>query len=188
MKAGFFALLLLVSAPACTTTKAIAPDPDEPRNVAVTPTPTTTAPSPTPLPVLPGPSFPEEANIGKACKDGEPFCGSKGRVAVAMGMRTDPREKPPNAPCVLAPLDGPTPFEASRGCTKDERVYITSTCIECRTYSEQLMVGLVAEMTDAQLKDAQLRASLPAEPLLRTTASWKSAFGASAAAAAKRKR
>ena len=68
-------------------------------------------------------------------------------------------------------------------------MYLTSSCPVCRMYSAWEMTGVVAEMTDAQLLDAQKRVGLAPEPILRTPETWRSALATAAkVAAAKRKR
>lgn len=181
-------LLLLALVPllsgACTTTKAIAPEPDDPRtpNQLPTQTPPTTPPPPVTAPPVPddnvkGPQ--DEARIGQPCKPGDTkTCGTKGRIATGFVQSTNPTKKL-TAPCEMPVRDPNAPItfgDHTGGCVKDDRVYVHGSCMECRMYSEWMWVGLVAEMTDAQLEEAQRRAQVPKEPLLKTTAAWKTAL------------
>ncbi|MBS2014970.1 MAG: hypothetical protein JST00_18915 [Deltaproteobacteria bacterium] len=149
----------------CTTTKAIGPEPDEPRAAPTTP------------PVAPSPDDP----VGRPCgPDDTKTCGTKGRVAVGV-MQTTNMAKRMKPPCTLPERDPKAPFDPgghTTGCIEGERVYVVGSCMECRIFSEWMMVAVVSEMTDAQLEEAQQRARLPRSPLLKTTASWKGALSA----------
>ncbi len=85
-------------------------------------------------------------------------------------------------------LAAETAFNKSEGCVKDDRVYLTTNCMECRQFSLWDMTGIVAEMTDRQLLDAQQRVGLPKEPTLRTPDAWRTALAANASKLPKRKR
>lgn len=155
----------LLAAGGCTTTKAIGPEPEEPRAVSTT------------SPVAPAPDDP----VGRPCgPDDGKTCGTRGRVAVGVVQTTNMtrRVKPP---CTLPEREPKSPFDPggyTTGCVEGDRVYVVATCMECRIFSEWMMVAIVSEMTDAQLEEAQQRARLPKSPLLKTTASWKGAFSA----------
>lgn len=175
----------------CTTTKAIAPEPDDPRNANQVATPPTNPPTPPPPVTAPplddnkGPPPPDnkgpmdEARIGQPCGPGDTkTCGTKGRVATGFSQSTNPTKRL-TAPCEMPKTDPNEPItfgDHTRGCVKDDRVYVHGSCMECRMWSEWQWVGLVAEMTDAQLEEAQKRAQLPKEPLLKTTSAWKTAL------------
>jgi hypothetical protein len=174
---------------ACTTSKAITAD--EPRTMpAPEPAP---APDPTKVqtatpenPPAPLPSKP--LALGAACGSDSPHCGTKGRIAVLVQMN-DGRPKKRDVPCTMQSLQREQFGDQGAGCVNEDRLYLTSSCVECRLSSTWEMTGVVAEMSDAQLLAAQKRVGLAAEPILRSPASWRTTIAKVAAdAEAKRKR
>ena len=169
----FLALLFSVGC----ATKAIAPEPDEPR-------PTATPPTPTAPPPFPGPAPDDEradAKVGRPCGPNDTqVCGTKGRIASGVVQNDQPTPSQRlKAPCELPPIDPKAPpsfDDHARGCVKDDRLYVQGACMECRIFSEWMMVAIVEEMTDPQLAEAQLRVRLPKEPLLRTASAWTKAL------------
>ena len=162
-----------VFAAGCTTTsKAIGPD-QPPTDPSSRP-PTYERPNTDPL-------------LGAPCKgEGTLHCGTKARVAVRVDMRNDPRQKR-DTPCEMQDMATGT-FHEGEGCVKDDRLYLTTNCMECRQFNLWDMTGIVAEMTDSQLLDAQQRIGLPKEPMLRTPDAWRTALAANASKLPKRKR
>jgi hypothetical protein len=176
---------------ACTTTKGVGPD--EAR--------TTPAPAPTssigiaqvaPAPIVqengiqttdPPPARPPSGKlaIGDACKPADvQHCGTKGRIAMVVQVNNMPIRKRDDVPCEMQPIPRESFGDHGSGCVKDDRVYLGSDCMECRIYSRWEMTGLVAEMTEKQLVDAQRRVGLAAEPVLRTPDAWRTALASAA--------
>lgn len=177
MSRARFAGLLGISlasllASGCTTTKAATAD--EPRSPS-------SRPGMDPDPRAPG------LALGAACEAKDTLhCGTKGRVAVVFEMRGGP--PPPDQSPVACEMVRVQPamvqpggeHDGAQGCVKDERVYLSGMCLQCRSYSEWAMMGTVAEMTDAQLASAQERVGLSRAPLLRTPEHWRSALATAA--------
>jgi hypothetical protein len=112
--------------------------------------------------------------IGRPCEaSDERTCGTEGRVAIAE-VRSNGVERP--LPCRAATLPGGAGHGPSQACVLKERVYLQSTCMACRTYASWELTGLVAEMTDRQLLEAQEAVGFPQQPLLRTPAMWRAAI------------
>lgn len=176
LAAGLFSLGLSVLASGCTTSKAITAD--EPRPEPAPRNLPSAAPEETPTPSGPLP-------LGAACKaEDRQHCGTKGRIAVMTVMRNGPPMKR-ETPCALEPLQ--KELDQGKGCVKDDRVYLTRDCLECRMFSSWEMTGVVAEMSDAQLVEAQQRMGLGTEPVLRTPEKWRTAIAAAAAKGARKR-
>lgn len=129
----------------------------------------------------PSPQAP--AAIGDACTD-PAACGKSGKVALVYSQR--PQLRAPNAgspPCKGVSTTKMHTMMASSACVTGDRVYVTSTCIMCRMPSGEELVGLVSDMTPAQLLRAQKLAALPEAPLLTTATAWSGAIAAAAKAA-----
>jgi hypothetical protein len=169
--------LLAALVAGCTTTK------DEPRTV-VTPPTGSSGGSGTEL-ALDTDTAQQGATptlaFGAPCRPTDTVhCGTKGRVAVMVAMRNGVPSKRKDVPCELLDLNGETAMDRGQGCVKDDRVYLIADCPMCRQASEWDMTGIVAEMTDGQLLDAQQRVGLAVEPKLRTVESWRTALATKA--------
>jgi hypothetical protein len=181
---------LVMCALACTTTKGSTPD--EPRS---TPAPAATVGiSPVPAPTSlqenaletsdEGPAAPPPVGLamGAACKrDDAVHCGTRDRISVELQMHNLPPRKKKDVPCEMVLLPhADYAANVAMGCVKDERVYLAGECPMCRMSSRWELTGLVAEMTDAQLVQAQRRLAFAPEPLLRTPDAWRSAIASAA--------
>ena len=143
-------------------------------------------------PPVPGEPYlhdnPPELALGMPCKASDvEHCGSRSRVSVTIGMRGASLKKGA-PPCELKVVTALPGAEQASACMKDDRIYVTGYCLACRNYPTWDMTGIVSEMTEAQLSRAQLRATLPEEPLLRTPEAWRTAFAGAAAKAARSNR
>jgi hypothetical protein len=129
-----------------------------------------------------------EVSLGAPCKpDDVEHCGTAGRVSVTVFVRTSPNQRPA-APCEMKPTARPASGDITSACVKDDRIYLSAACTECRQYAFWDMTGIVAEMTDRQLANAQQRMGFPSEPLLRSADSWKISIAGAAARAARSNR
>jgi hypothetical protein len=176
---------------ACTTTsKGIEPEP--PRSEPSVPpsasaVPVTSASPPVP-PLSPVRPVPNEVVLGAPCQADDPIhCGTRSRVAVMIEVHNRPLGAHGNEPCKMDPTGSTALMESTAACVQDERVYVTSECTACRTSSTWSMVGIVAEMTDPQLLNAQSRMGLAKEPLLHTPDAWRGAIAHAAETARARR-
>ena len=80
------------------------------------------------------------------------------------------------APCSPLRTSTSGANHATRACVDGEHIFVSSMCIICRIASEERLLGVVAEMTPAQLRSAQRLASLPTEPLLTKASDWDAAI------------
>ncbi|HSO33270.1 MAG TPA: hypothetical protein VLT33_12140 [Labilithrix sp.] len=171
--------------PACTARV----QPDEPRT-----TQTPTSPSQTAQPELSldtGNGQGPPVTLGATCnaEEDRAHCGTRGRVSVVATMNNGMPARRSDIPCQLVELD-PEHFEmtSGRGCVEGDRVYLLASCMMCRIIAEWSMVGIVAEMTDAQLEAAQKRVGIAPEPLLHSSDGWRRAIASTAASSKRRKR
>ena len=100
--------------------------------------------------------------------------------------RNTPVQKRAGVPCEMQNISGPAYGDRAVACVRDERVYLTTECLECRSSSSWDLTGVVAEMTERQLLEAQTRAGLAKEPLLRTPDAWRAAIAKAASTAPRR--
>ena len=166
--------LFAIGSTACTTSKEITPD--DPHSARV-PQPGDDRPR------APGAVTAPGLALGAACESTDVVhCGTKGRVAVEMEMSSGgPLPRKRAVPCAMQPLSPPNDSDRQTGCVKDDRVYLSGDCRICRQSSQWDLTGAVAEMTDAQLVQAQERVSLAPGLILRTPDAWQSAIAAAAA-------
>jgi len=110
-------------------------------------------------------------------------CGTQGRIAVVVTMHNGFAQALLEAPpCRYVVLDPDhVDMYGGRGCVEGGRVYLAASCMVCRQASEWSMIGMVAEMNDAQLLSAQRQVGIAERPLLRTNDDWRTALATTAA-------
>lgn len=190
---------------ACTTAQKPTIAPDE---VAVTTPPRASAapamqqqqPEPPPQRVQPrkeqklpddqGPPAPPKPAIGAPCTTGTPGCGRNGTIAVVVDRRHSRRWHAPNEPCkVEQTRPAVSTINATFACVEDNHLIVSSVCMVCRMADAgESLEGVVSEMTDEQLLEAQQIAGLPPAPILSTQDAWKKAIARAVAANAAQKK
>ena len=63
-------------------------------------------------------------------------------------------------------------------CVSDGRVYISRGCVGCRIVAEARLIGVIDDMTPAQLAFFQHAAAVPQDPALTTPSAWARAIEA----------
>ncbi len=176
----------LASASATSDAPAPAPSPPPPATASSVPTTEPSALRPHPgldeRPVARGPGV---ELLGTACDGAAAGCGRGKKLAVVRqsfwSSAPGPTAKLPCAPQTMT--KGLPVTTAVAGCVADGLVVLQSRCIVCRIDSRELMVGRVADMLPAQLKEAQAFAQLDREAPLTTESAWSAAIAKAVSAA-----
>jgi hypothetical protein len=125
------------------------------------------------------------AKLGRPCKeiarnDGvDAYCDARD---IAVGLRTMVdmvHGVPPKGAKIIhdAPRDNSGPGTELSIAFDGRLLWIRAvTCGKCRRVMGWAFVGVLDELSDAQLADVQDRAQLPKAPLLRTPAAWEAAY------------
>ncbi|MBK6463247.1 MAG: hypothetical protein IPF92_19915 [Myxococcales bacterium] len=130
------------------------------------PAPTATEPAkPTPFPLTQLQT--NAPSLGGPCgASTRAFCGTSGRVAVtAHQFQFRGPEQPACQPVSLGRPDVAAAHVTS-ACVEGDHLFVTTSCIICRSPSGTSIEGLVSDMTPGQLAFVQKQAGLDGPPLL----------------------